>query len=175
MVKPVDMDEMAAYVNGEEVPILPREFNVLYRKWKKMLSVWQFGILVAEWAKKLQRAKVSVILTKPENRCYGNTDFYLILIEKMNLLGKVDAWDNLIRIKSESIVQELMGMILKEFCDNDVTSSPVTLWQLYNVLYTEICGFKPFSWQKSRMFFVAMTWHPRGGCVLFKASLVCES
>ena len=97
--------------------------------------------------------KVSVILTKPENRCYGNTDFYLILIEKMketgiqvimvdedtecfaiidqelvwhggmNLLGKVDAWDNLIRIKSESIVQELMGMILKEFCDNDVTSS----------------------------------------------------
>ena len=67
--------------------------------------------------------KVSVILTKPENRCYGNTDFYLILIEKMketgiqvimvdedtecfaiidqelvwhggmNLLGKVDAWD----------------------------------------------------------------------------------
>ena len=46
---------------------------------------------------------------------------------KMNLLGKVDAWDNLIRIKSESIVQELMGMILKEFCDNDVTSSPVTL------------------------------------------------
>ena len=101
--------------------------------------------------------KVSVILTKPENRCYGNTDFYLILIEKMketgiqvimvdedtecfaiidqdlvwhggmNLLGKVDAWDNLIRIKSESIVQELMGMILKEFCDNDVTSSPVTL------------------------------------------------
>ena len=54
-------------------------------------------------------------------------DFYLILIEKMNLLGKVDAWDNLIRIKSESIVQELMGMILKEFCDNDVTSSPLTL------------------------------------------------
>ena len=140
-----------------------------------MLSVWQFGILVAEWTKRLQRAKVSVILTKPENRCYGNTDFYLILIEKMNLLGKVDAWDNLIRIKSESIVQELMGMILKEFCDNDVTSSPLTLWQLYNVLYTEICGFKPFSWQKSRMFFVAMTWHPRGGCVLFKASLVCES
>ena len=24
-------------------------------------------------------------------------------------------------------VQELMGMILKEFCDNDVTSSPLTL------------------------------------------------
>ena len=71
--------------------------------------------------------KVSVILTKPENRCYGNTDFYLILIEKMNLLGKVDAWDNLIRIKSESIVQELMGMIPKEFCDNDVTSSPPAL------------------------------------------------
>ena len=33
----------------------------------------------------------------------------------MNLLGKVDVWDNLIRIKSESVAQELMGMILKEF------------------------------------------------------------
>ena len=41
----------------------------------------------------------------------------------MNLLGKVDVWDNLIRIKSESVAQELMRMILKEFCDNDVTSS----------------------------------------------------
>ena len=101
--------------------------------------------------------KVSVILTNPENRYYGNADFYLNLIEKMkeigiqvimldedtecfaiidqelvwhggmNLLGKVDAWDNLIRIKSESIAQELMGMIPKEFCDNDVTSSPSTL------------------------------------------------
>ena len=45
----------------------------------------------------------------------------------MNLLGKVDAWDNLIRIKSESVAQELMGMIPKEFCDNDVTSSPPIL------------------------------------------------
>ena len=36
----------------------------------------------------------------------------------MNLLGKVDAWDNLIRIKSESVAQELMGMILKEFSHN---------------------------------------------------------
>ena len=43
----------------------------------------------------------------------------------MNLLGKVDVWDNLIRIKSESVAQELMGMILKEFCDNDLTSSGV--------------------------------------------------
>ena len=41
----------------------------------------------------------------------------------MNLLGKVDVWDNVIRIKSESVAQELMGMIPKEFCDNDVTSS----------------------------------------------------
>ena len=33
----------------------------------------------------------------------------------MNLLGKVDVWDNLIRIKSESVAQELMGMKLKKF------------------------------------------------------------
>ena len=44
----------------------------------------------------------------------------------MNLLDRVDAWGNLIRIKSESIAQELMGMISKEFCDNNVTSSPPT-------------------------------------------------
>ena len=31
MVKPVDMDEMAAYWKGEAVPILPREFNILYK------------------------------------------------------------------------------------------------------------------------------------------------
>ena len=69
----------------------------------------------------------------------------------MNLLGKVDVWDNLIRIKSESVAQELMGMIPKEFCDNDVTSS----YLFYNNYITssimkiiEICGFKPFSWQK---------------------------
>ncbi len=28
-----------------------------------------------------------------------------------------------VKIKSESVAQELMGMILKEFCDNDLTSS----------------------------------------------------
>ena len=43
----------------------------------------------------------------------------------MNLLGKVDVWDNLIRIKSESVAQELMGMIPKEFCGNDLTSSGI--------------------------------------------------
>ena len=45
----------------------------------------------------------------------------------MNLLDRGDAWDDLIRIKSESVAQELLGMISKEFCDNNVTSSPPTL------------------------------------------------
>ena len=88
--------------------------------------------------------KVSVMLTDPEYKCYGSVDFYLDLIAQMrtvgiqviqtkedkecfavidnelvwhggmNLLGKVDAWDNLIRIKSESVAQELMGMIQEE-------------------------------------------------------------
>ena len=39
----------------------------------------------------------------------------------------------------------------------------------------EICGFKPFSWQKSRIFFVAMTGHPRGFYVQHKASLRSEN
>ena len=34
------------------------------------------------------------------------------------MLGKVDAWDNLIRIKSESVAQELMGMVQEEFLTN---------------------------------------------------------
>lgn len=84
------------------------------------------------------------MLTDPEYKCYGSVDFYLDLIAQMrtvgiqviqtkedkecfavidnelvwhggmNLLGKVDAWDNLIRIKSESVAQELMGMIQEE-------------------------------------------------------------
>jgi len=52
----------------------------------------------------------------------------------INLLGKVDAWDNLIRIKSESVAQELMGMILKEFCDNDLTSSGALHQKLHRLL-----------------------------------------
>ena len=88
--------------------------------------------------------EVSVIIRNPEKKCYGNVDFYLNLVEQMqklgiqiilteedkecfaiidkelvwhggmNLLGKVDAWDNLIRIKSESVAQELMEMIQED-------------------------------------------------------------
>ena len=70
---------------------------------------------------------IQVIMVDEDTECFAIIDQELVWHGGMNLLGKVDAWDNLIRIKSESIVQELMGMILKEFCDNDVTSSPVTL------------------------------------------------
>lgn len=45
----------------------------------------------------------------------------------MNLLDRGDAWDDLIRIKSESVALESIGMIQEEFYDNDVTSSPPTL------------------------------------------------
>ena len=66
---------------------------------------------------------IQVIMVDEDTECFAIIDQELVWHGGMNLLGKVDAWDNLIRIKSESIVQELMGMILKEFCDNDLTSS----------------------------------------------------
>lgn len=46
--------------------------------------------------------------------CFAVIDNELVWHGGMNLLGKVDAWDNLIRIKSESVAQELMGMMQEE-------------------------------------------------------------
>ena len=58
-----------------------------------------------------------------DTECFAIIDRELAWYGGMNLLGEVDAWDNLIRIKSESVAQELMGMVQEKFCDNDVTSS----------------------------------------------------
>ncbi len=88
--------------------------------------LWEYRFL-SDFDRKMKETGIQVIMVDEDTECFAIIDQELVWHGGMNLLGKVDAWDNLIRIKSESIVQELMGMILKEFCDNDVTSSPVTL------------------------------------------------
>ena len=93
--------------------------------------------------------KVTVITTSPENNLYESTDYYQemidILIENgirvtamdevmehfavidneivwhggMNLLGKEDIWDNLMRIESESVASELIEMTLVSIKNED--------------------------------------------------------
>ena len=54
-------------------------------------------------------------MTEEDKECFAIIDQELVWHGGMNLFGKVDAWDNLIRIKSESVAQELMGMIQEDF------------------------------------------------------------
>lgn len=82
--------------------------------------------------------KITVLTENPENAVYGNAAFFYALIEQMkaagvnvktaeetehfavidqllvwhggmNLLGKEDAWDNLIRVKDAKAAEELLG------------------------------------------------------------------
>lgn len=85
---------------------------------------------------------VTVITMEPQNKAYGSSDFdqkmiqemqengiYVIVKDEveehfaviddelvwhggMNLLGKEDAWDNVMRIKSSDIAAELLEMVL---------------------------------------------------------------
>lgn len=66
-----------------------------------------------EFAKLIIRY-LQVTRTKEDKECFAVIDNELVWHGGMSLLGKVDAWDNLIRIKSESVAQELMGMIQEE-------------------------------------------------------------
>ncbi len=93
--------------------------------------------------------KVTIITTSPENNLYESTDYYQemidILIENgirvitidevmehfaviddiivwhggMNLLGKEDVWDNLMRIKSETVASELNEITLANIKNGD--------------------------------------------------------
>ena len=64
-------------------------------------------------------------MVEEDTECFAIIDRELVWHGGMNLLGKVDAWDNLIRIKSEKVAQELMGIIQEEFCGNDNQASVI--------------------------------------------------
>ena len=55
-------------------------------------------------------AGVDVVLTEEENEHYAVIDHKLVWHGGMNLLGREDAWDNLIRIESVSAAAELLEM-----------------------------------------------------------------
>ena len=80
-----------------------------------------------EIIEKMKETGIRIIMTEEDKECFAIIDRELVWHGGMNLLGKVDAWDNLIRIKSESVSQELLGLMQEEFRDNDVTSSLPTL------------------------------------------------
>ena len=73
---------------------------------------------VQEMISLMQQAGISVVLTKTEGEHYAVIDQKLVWHGGMNLLGREDAWDNLIRIESVKAAAELMEIthqqILKE-------------------------------------------------------------
>ena len=48
---------------------------------------------------------IQVIMLDEDTECFAIIDQELVWHGGMNLLVKVDAWDNLIRIKSESVAE----------------------------------------------------------------------
>lgn len=58
----------------------------------------------------MRQAGVEVVLTDEENEHYAVIDHKLVWHGGMNLLGREDAWDNLIRIESVSAAAELLEM-----------------------------------------------------------------
>ena len=47
----------------------------------------------------MQETGIQIIMTEEDKECFAIIDQELVWHGGMNLLGKVDAWDNLIRIK----------------------------------------------------------------------------
>lgn len=61
----------------------------------------------------LKAAGINVRTAEDEAECFAVIDQLLVWHGGMNLLGKEDAWDNLIRVKDEKAAGELLGMAFK--------------------------------------------------------------
>ena len=59
---------------------------------------------------KMREAGISVLLTESESEHYAVIDRKLVWHGGMNLLGREDAWDNLIRIENIKAAAELVEM-----------------------------------------------------------------
>lgn len=64
--------------------------------------------------KQMEKAVIQVILRDEVNEHFALIDDELVWHGGMNLLGKEDVWDNLIRIKSASVAAELLELSLGE-------------------------------------------------------------
>ena len=62
----------------------------------------------------MEKAEIQVILRDEVNEHFALIDDELVWHGGMNLLGKEDVWDNLIRIKSASVAAELLELSLVE-------------------------------------------------------------
>ena len=62
----------------------------------------------------IRGAGIEVVLTDLESEHYAVIDKKLVWHGGMNLLGKEDAWDNLIRVESVKAAVELLEMTQRE-------------------------------------------------------------
>lgn len=67
-----------------------------------------------ELLKAMENGGIEVVTKEEVLECFAVIDDELVWHGGMNLLGKVDAWDNLMRIKSIDIAAELLEMALGE-------------------------------------------------------------
>ena len=65
-----------------------------------------------EMVKQMEESGIQVILKDEVNECFAIIDDELVWHGGMNLLGKEDVWDNLMRIKSASVAEELLELAL---------------------------------------------------------------
>ena len=63
---------------------------------------------------KMQESGIQVIVKEEVIEHFAIIDDELVWHGGMNLLGKEDAWDNLMRIKSDQVAAELLEIALKE-------------------------------------------------------------
>lgn len=67
-----------------------------------------------ELISEMQRSGIHVITGEKVAEHFAILDDELVWHGGMNLLGKVDAWDNLMRIRSAQVAAELLEIAVKE-------------------------------------------------------------
>lgn len=72
---------------------------------------------IQEMILEMRRAGIIVALTEDENEHYAVIDKKLVWHGGMNLLGREDVWDNLIRVESEKAAAELLEISYRHIAD----------------------------------------------------------
>lgn len=67
-----------------------------------------------ELIRKMQKVGINVVVKAEINECFAVIDDELVWHGGMNLLGKEDIWDNLMRIKNQQVAAELLEIALGE-------------------------------------------------------------
>ena len=80
---------------------------------------------VQEMILDMKKAGITVALMKEDNEHYAVIDKKLVWHGGMNLLGKEDVWDNLIRVESEKAAAELLEMSYRLIADTPTKEFPV--------------------------------------------------